>query len=87
MEVEDRWQQIPITYRDRVYGLFHSLPFDEPFVIADRVSPENHTAFKVIVAYFIRWDEGKMFGFSFEFNNSYEKIAKRHYSPFKASNT
>ena len=76
MEIEDRWQAIPISYRDRVYGLFNSLPFDEPYIIANRISPENQTAFKVIVAYFIRWSEGDHLGFRIEFSNDFSKIKK-----------
>ena len=76
MEIEERWFNVPIQYRDRVYGLFAEMPFGEPMVIDQKVSPENREAFKVTVAYFIKWDEGRHNGYCIEFDNSFQKIRK-----------
>lgn len=81
MEIEDRYSAIPIEYRDKVYSLLHGLAYDKPYVIDEKITPENRTAFKVIVAYFIQFGEGDHAGFRIEFNNSYEKIRKLVYFP------
>lgn len=76
MEVEQAWQQTPIEYRDRVYSFLHKMKIGEVKILSEVVAPENIEKFNTVIKYFIRWSEGKHFGFRVEFNNSYTKIKK-----------
>jgi hypothetical protein len=73
-----------------VYGYLQKMKFNEPveieFLPNEIIpSPIAKAFFVDIVKDFIKHGNGNHFGFYCEFNNSYEKIVKRHYVPFIAS--
>ncbi len=76
MEVEQAWSETPIEYRDKAYSLFHKMKMNEVKVLAEMVAPENTERFTNVVKYFIKWDEGKIANFTFEFSNNFTKIRK-----------
>lgn len=76
MEIEERYSEIPISYRDKVYGVLHRIAPMEVYYISERVFHDNITSFKVVVAYFIKWGEGRSFGFDIEFSNDFERLRK-----------
>ena len=79
-----------LEYSDRIYGYLQKMKFNEPIEIEflpNEIipSPIAKAFFVDIVKDFIKNSNGNHLGFYVEFNNSYEKIVKRHYSPFIAS--
>lgn len=76
-------------YSDAVYNLLHKMKMGEPIVIIDLLNFGRHTYqraalpnekaipyFIEVVKDFIKFENGKPFGFYCEFNNDYTKIRK-----------
>lgn len=56
--LEERWSDIPIKTRDKLYHWLHQMHPGKAVNIYDLVSEENRAAFYDFIDYFIKWDNG-----------------------------
>ncbi len=75
MELEQQWQEIDISERDKVYKIFLELSMDETFGLY-KVQQKNHVKFKIIADYAIKWKEFVHKGFNLIWNQERDKIKK-----------
>lgn len=71
-------ETIKLSYIDKVYTMIHDMEIGSEFIIQHKVNPSNISEFNDIVKDFIRFDNGKPFGFYLEFSSDYTKFRKLH---------